>query len=192
MSKSSLITAAADTPIVLADVTAHLKWDDAASNSDVDSDAYLTTLIDRALDIAETETWSKFYTQTWDEYFDGFDDVIRPTLQPIQSITSVKYLDTAGTEQTLASTVYELGKEDGRDVIRLKYVQSWPAVRAHQDVVTVRMVVGYGTAASVPNTLRHAMLMIVAALATHRGDTDFKLPTAARQLLSQYTFQAVR
>jgi uncharacterized phiE125 gp8 family phage protein len=194
MSKISLTTAAAATPIVIADVNAHLKWDDAASNTDVDSAAYLTTLIDRALDIAETETWSKFYTQTWAEYFDGFDDIIRPTLQPIQSIVTpfITYTDTAGATQTLSSTVYELGKEHGRDVIRLKYSQTWPATRDHADVVCVNMIVGYGVAAAIPNALRHAMLMIVAALATHRGDTDFEIPKAARQLLSQYTFHAIR
>lgn len=192
MSKTSLTTAAAATPIVIADVNAHLKWDDAASNTDVDSAAYLTTLIDRALDIAETETWSKFYTQTWAEYFDEFGDVIRPTLQPIQSISSITYTDTAGATQTLANTVYELGKENGRDVIRLKYNQLWPATRDHADVVCANIIVGYGVAAAIPNALRHAMLMIVAALATHRGDTDFELPKAARQLLSQYSFRAVR
>ena len=193
MSKTSLITAAAATPILLADVEAHLKWDDAAANTGYDADAYLTTLIDRALDIAENETWSKFYTQTWDEYFDAFDDVIRPTLQPIQSpITTVKYLDTGGSEQTLASTVYELGKEHGRDVIRLKYGQTWPAVRAHPAVVYARIIVGYGVATAVPDAIKHAMLMLVATLATHRGDADFKMPEAVRQLLSQYTYRAVR
>ena len=191
MSKTSLITAAAATPILLADVETHLKWDDAAGATDYDADAYLTTLIDRALDIAENETWSRFYTQTWDEYFDGFDAVIRPTIQPIQSITTVKYLDTGGSEQTLADTVYELGKENGRDVIRLKYAQSWPAVRAHQDVVYVRMIVGYGVTAAIPDAILHAMHLIVASLATHRGETDFELPKAARQLLSQYTYRSI-
>lgn len=191
MSKTSLVTAAAATPIVLADVETHLKWDDAAGATDYDADAYLATLIDRALDIAETETWSKFYTQTWDEYFDGFDAVIRPTLQPIQSVTTVKYLDTAGSEQTLADTVYELGKLDGRDVIRLKYNQSWPACRSHEDVVYARIVVGYGVATAIPDAILHAMHLIVASLATHRGETDFELPKAARQLLSQHTYRSI-
>jgi len=192
MSKTNLTTAAAALPILIADVNAHLKWDDAASNADVDAAAYLTTLISRALDIAETETWSKFYTQTWAEYFDGFDDKLRPTLQPIQSISTITYTDTGGATQTLASTVYELGKENGRDVIRLKWNQLWPATRDHADVVCANIIVGYGVAAAIPDSVKHAMLMIVASLSTHRGDTDWTIPPAVRQLLSQYSYRAIR
>ena len=192
MSKTSLATAPSTTPILLADVVTHLKWDDAAGNVDYDADAYLTTLIDRAVEMGENETHSRFYTQTWDEYLDDFSDgVLRPTLQPIQSITTLKYIDTGGSERTLANTVYELGKECGRDVIRLKYGQSWPAIRSHPDAITIRMVVGYGATAAIPEAIKHALHLLVATLATHRGDVDFTFPKAAKSLLSQNTYRGL-
>lgn len=192
MAKLVLSAAPASTPISLADAKAHLRWDDANDNTSFDSDAQLTSLIARALDIAETETHSRFYTQTWDEYFDGFSNVIRLRVQPVQSITSITYYDAGGTLQTLSTDVYELGQENGAGVVRLKYMQTWPTTWGHEDCVIVKSVCGYGLAASVPESIKLAMLVLVTWLSTHRGDDDATLPRQAREMLSQYTFRAMR
>ncbi len=191
MSKLSLVTAAAVTPISLANVKAHLMWDDADGSDTYDSDAQLTQLIDDALAIAEGETWSRFCTQTWDQYFDAFADPLYLSYPPAASITSVKYQDADDDEQTLADTVYELGEENGIGVVRRKYNQDWPVVLGHPDSVVVQFKCGYGVAASVPDGITQAMKLIVTHLATHRGDADATLPNAVRALLSQYSYRTV-
>jgi len=200
MSKLVLNTAPDTTPIVLADVKTHLRWDDAAGSDSFDSDAYLNTLIDNAVDMAETETWSRFIDQTWDLHLDGFPTEIVLPYPPTDSITEITYTDTAGDTQTLSSDVYELGAPSRVGVVRLKYGQSWPTPRAHADVVKVTYKCGYGTSGSdVPDAINHALKLIVAHLATNRGDEDagrpsqwnpIDMPRAARVLLSQYSFRS--
>ena len=193
MAKLVLNTGPLATPILLADVKTHLRWDDAAGSDSFDSDAYLTQLISDAVDIAEAETWSRFIDQTWELYHDRFESPIVLPYPPVDSITEITYTGTAGDTQTLANTVYELGHQHGIGTVRLKYGQTWPATRDHEDVVKVTYKCGYGAAGSdVPDAINHALKLIVAHLATNRGDTNAgSMPTAARSLLSQYSFRAV-
>ena len=110
-------------------------------------------------------------------------------VQPVQSITSVKYTDTAGDLQTLDSGAYELGERNGRGMVRLQYGETWPMTLDHPDSVVVRTVCGYGLAAAVPDAIVRAVATIATALATHRGDADFEIPKAARAMLSLNTFR---
>jgi len=197
MAKLVLKTAPAVTPIVLADVKAHLRWDDADGSETYDSDAQLTQLISDAIAIAEEETWSRFITQTWTQYFDAFTDPLCLSNPPVASISSVKYQDAANAEQTLAATVYELGQENGIGVVRRKYNQDWPITLDHPDSVVVEFICGYGLAVSVPDAINQALKMIVAYLSSHRGDDDKNilitaaLPRTIQSLLSPHSFRTV-
>jgi uncharacterized phiE125 gp8 family phage protein len=104
--------------------------------------------------------WKVCIAQACVDKFDGFDDDLELHYQPVSAITSITYTDTTGTTQTLASTVYELGQKRGIGYVRLKYGQTWPATRSHEDVVTVTYTAGYGTtSASVPEAIRQAIIM---------------------------------
>ena len=191
MSKLTIKMAPADTPISLANVKAHLRWDDADGSDTYDSDAQLTQMISDAVDIAEGETWSRFFTQTWDQYFDAFADPLYLSYPPTASISSVKYQDADNAEQDLSEDIYELGEENGIGIVRRKYNQDWPITLSHPDSVVVQFICGYGVAAAVPDGITAALKLIVAHLATHRGDRDEPLPNAVRALLSQYSFRTV-
>lgn len=103
--------------------------------------------------------WKALITQTCVDKFDAFGE-LELHWQPVQSITSISYLDADGSTQTLATSVYEIGKERGVSYVRLKYGQQWPSTYAHQDVITITYVVGYGDASTnVPEAIRQAIIM---------------------------------
>ena len=81
---------------------------------------------------------------------------------PVITLTSVKYIDTDGVEQTLAAETYTL-LVDGR--VALAYNQSWPSVRCQSDAVRVRYTAGY---AAVPAPIKAAILMMVADMYANR------------------------
>lgn len=73
----------------------------------------------------------------------------------VQSITSIKYLDTLGTEQTLAAGVYALDADSTPNRSLLKYDQQWPDTQDVPNAVRIRYVVGYGaSSSSVPQNIR--------------------------------------
>lgn len=102
---------------------------------------------------------------------------------PVQSITSITYVDSTSTTQTLSTSVYELGHIDGIGVVREKYDQDFPTVRGQEDDVTVTYVAGYGTSASsVPMRIRHAVSLKVRQLFRPGEDSKYE-ELAIRRLL---------
>ena len=183
MAKRVLITAATERALSVTNFKTHARIDETAE------DTYIGTLLDAAEDEAETFCWRKFITQTWDQYFDGFADPLVLAFAPVSSITSISYLDENGTSQTLATSVYELAEVDGLAVVRLKYNQSWPVTRAHEDVVTVRFVCGYGAAASVPQRIIQAIAIHAAwAYRNREGDVE-QFPQTFHRLLRPFRLQ---
>jgi uncharacterized phiE125 gp8 family phage protein len=111
---------------------------------------------------------------------------------PVQSITSVKYYDSAGAQQTIAATVYELGDDNGVGIVRLKYDQQWPSGRGHYDDIVIRAVVGYGAEAAIPPALKLAVCEVAANAYEFRetildGQT-VEIPQGTDFLLSNYSF----
>lgn len=183
MAKRILISGAASRALSVATFKTHARIDETAE------DTLIGTLLDAAEDEAESFTWRKFITQTWDEYFDGFTDPLVLAFAPVSSITSISYTDANGTTQTLASTAYELAEENGLAIARLKYNQVWPTTRAHEDVVTVRYVAGYGSATDVPQRILQAIA--VHAAWSHRnreGDVE-PMPQTFWRLLRPFRLQ---
>jgi uncharacterized phiE125 gp8 family phage protein len=129
-------------PLLFADMQAQCRIDSSDEDSLVES--YIKAARVRVEDI----TSRKLITQTWDVYYDSFNDPLLLPFAPLGTITSVKYQDSNNTQQTLAATVYEAGERNGRPVIRLKYDQEWPTTLGHSDDVVIRASFGYGAAGS--------------------------------------------
>lgn len=184
MSKVTLITAPTLTsPVTVDDLLAHSRIDSDEENTE------LVALLAAATDEAESYTWRRFLTQTWDFYYDEFTDPMRLYYPPVSSITSVKYLDSNGTLQTLSSTYYELGEVNGEAVCRLKYNMSWPTARDHPDAVVIRCVCGYGDSEDVPPQILHAIRIHAAHYFEHR-EGEVPLPAEFARLLSPYKMAA--
>lgn len=142
------------TPVSLEEVKARLKIDHN------DEDSLLAQYLESATDYAQEYQWSQLCTATFVERFDRFPRVFRLQRNPIQSVTSVTYVDTAGTTQTLtANTDYtvDIYSKPGRIVPA--YSKSWPTSRGHINDVTVTYVAGYGTPNDVPDNVKTALLL---------------------------------
>ena len=123
-------------------------------------DPELNALIRTARVAAEGYTRRALVTQTWDLKLDYFPrwtiNVPKPTLQ---SVTSITYVDTDGTTQTLAADQYLVDTSSTPARITPAFGLVWPITRWQNNAVTVRFVAGYGLAAAVPDGIKTWMLI---------------------------------
>jgi len=187
MLKPVRITAPADTPISLAEAKANMRVDG------TDEDALITSLIGAAVDLIDG--WSGIlgrcvFTQTWRQDFQDFPSgrMIRLPLDPVQSGT-VGYSDTANVEQTLSGTFYSLHTDDVGPFLWLLDGQNWPSVNDRLDAVRIEMVVGYGAASDVPNSIKQALFLMVGHWYENReasGRSMQEIPLGVYALLAPY------
>jgi len=150
----------------------------------------LTDLIADAREEAENRTRRAILTQTWDYYLQGWpdDDRFRLPFGNLQSVTSVSWKDTDGTETTLtAGTDYLVETNgDGCGFIVLPYGESWPSGTLYpSNPIKVRFICGWTAAASVPKNIKRACLLIAEKL-FFRGERDAKLDPAINGLLRNH------
>jgi uncharacterized phiE125 gp8 family phage protein len=146
-----------------------------------DSDTELNIYILAARVFVEEYTGTKLVSQTVLMQGAQFCDLYDLPAAPVISVTSVKYLDTDGAEQTLSTDVYELVNTGLEPQIRRKINQVWPSIRCASDAVRVTAVVGYST---VPEAIRAAILLIISSWFDNRNVGP--VPDGAYSLLSNY------
>lgn len=128
---------------------------------DTAEDGLIAGYILAARQYCESICGSAFMTQTLDAVFDGFGPLTLPRY-PVQSITSVTYLDTNSVSQTLDAENYFLTSSLRPMHLITAYGQSWPDTYRQPGAVTVRFVAGYGSKPSdTPEPIRQAILMLV-------------------------------
>lgn len=185
----TLITPATEEPLTVDDAKLHCRVDH------TDEDTLFETLILAARETAEDRTGRQLCTATWELKRDAFPGAGEPLLLPrvpLQSITSIKYIDSAGTEQTWGSSNYQasLSREPGRIVPA--FATPWPVARLIADAVRVRYASGYGTAAAVPAGLKAAMRLLVGHWYANREEVAAgvggEVPMAAAALLLQFAY----
>ena len=159
-----LITAPSTYPVTLAEAKLHCRVDIA------DDDTLITALITAATEMAEQKTGRAIMTQTLELTLDAFPEAFELTRVPVQSITSVKYYDTTGAQQTLSNTLYALDAADdfGFAHISPVYAGVWPDTRDQINAVAVRYVAGYADAASVPQSIKNWILLMVSTMYENR------------------------
>ena len=176
-----LTTPPAVEPLALAAVKTYLR---VIAN---DQDSVITSLITRARQYVEANAKIQLITATWTLGLGGFpsaqlippgggssvwdtDNAIRPPRPRLQSVTSIKYIDTDEVQQTLDAGDYVVDtlSEPGRIVPSLS--TSWPStLDSSRAVVEVEYVAGFGDAASdVPESIKQAMLLLISHWYEHR------------------------
>lgn len=145
------------------------------------ADGAINDLIAEAREELEGATARAFVTQTWqltlDRFpFAGCSDTYRPTAReielrvcPVQSVSSIVYLDPAGESQTLSTSVYDVDTRSEPGRITLKNGQTWPLTLIQANAVTITFVAGYGDAAAVPRLVKRAIKMRVAHWYSYAG-----------------------
>lgn len=138
-----------------------------------DDDTLLTGMIAAAQEEAETIMHRAVLTQQWRLLLDAFDacDPVIP-LRPatVVSVDSVKYVDTAGVQQTLVAGTDFQASVGGRFTSRLApaYGKAWPSTRAQMDAVQIDVTCGWATPAAVPQVIKQWVLMRVGAYYENR------------------------
>lgn len=190
-----LITAPTVEPIDVATLKAWCRID--AS----DEDAILTGLcIPAARQACETATGRALITQTWEAVLDAWpaSSAIELLRAPVLAITSVKYIDTNGVEQTLDSSAYALDKDSEPGWLLPAYGTDWPEARDTANAIRVRYTAGYGAAASdVPQALRmwialHAAASYQTRESVQESDRPLTVNPALAGLIEPYRLLVVR
>ena len=180
---AEVTSAPASEPLSVADATEQVK----ADASDATDQAYILALTKAARAHVESWTGLKLVTQTVRLRRRDFEaDMLLP-IAPVQSISSVKYLDTAGAEQTLATTVWDAVLYGKEPRVYLAHQQTWPSLYTSPEAVTITAVVGFTT---LPEEIGHALKLLVSSWYDQRAGTSEKMiaetPHAVAALLSNW------
>ncbi len=191
MSKLVLQTAAADRPVRTDEAAEWLRETDSARFG------LVSELVDSAIATLEREHWTQFCTATFDQYFDDWPSVrFLLAKHPVLTVSTVKYTDQDGTEQTVETTVWEQADEAGRGIVRLKYNQTWPSdCRGHEDDIVIRYTAGYGAPAAVPAPIKHAIRVWLADSYDFCGSVAplqlSKAPRTVENLMNAYSYRTI-
>lgn len=165
----SLVTAPTVEPITVATAKLFARVDIS------DDDALFATLIGAARLHGEVITHRQFVTATYDYTLDAFPGDYTPIelpRPPLQSVSSITYVDPDGDTQTLAATEYTVNTSGMFGQVYAAYNKSWPSTRDQLNAVTIRYVCGWpltgGTTPTTPLAIQNWMLMRVSGLYEYR------------------------
>ena len=153
------VTAPSASPISLAEAKAQMRVE---GN---DEDTIIQRLIDAAVAFVDVQGVLGFamITQTWGQWIGPNPSTVSLLLGPVQSVSAIKYYDTNGTLQTATLADFNVFGTPNRITITPKTGKAWPITQTRDDAIKIEYVVGYGdTSSSVPQTVRHALMMLVA------------------------------
>lgn len=140
--------------------------------TDTGEDALLATYIAAATEYLDAESGvlgEALVTQGWRVEMDSppVGNLALP-LGPVQSITTVKYIDASGVEQTFSAANYRLAG----NVLELVEGASWPETEARTVAFWVDYLAGYGGASAVPESVRQTARLMAADLYENRTATS--------------------
>ena len=200
-----LVTGPTTEPVSASEAKSHLRVTTSAD------DTFIGTLIVAARQAAEKHTNRSFIDQTWQVFLDEWpqggmgwwDGVrqgsilsyqnpeIRLPLGPVLSVTSITTYDEADVGTVFSSTKYFV--DTGKARIVLRTGESWPLPTRRYSGIKILWKSGWTNAAAVPQGIKQAMLVHIAAMYERRGDelTEVSLPALGRTILDQYRWIAL-
>lgn len=138
----------------------------ARGNTGIEDDVF-DNLIAVSTSQVQTITEQQLITATTEEYFQDFpwgDRRFFLMMPPVQSITSIKYFDTDGVQQTWASSNYTLiNNSNIQGYVQLTQDAVIPSLQVDRDqAITIEYLNGYGLNPSdVPEDFRTAIKLFV-------------------------------
>ena len=148
-----LITPPIAEPVSLAEAKVHLRVD--SDEEDALIEGYIraaTRYVEKGLDISLME-------RTWKMTLDAFTRAIELPRGPVQSVTSVEYIDPLGV--TVAFTDYTADLISPSQWIVLNKDATIPTTLDAVNVVSVTYVSGFDVLPNVYEDLKHAILLLV-------------------------------
>lgn len=140
--------------------------------SETDDDALIGFLVEAVTKEIQVQAGRQFVDATFKMYLDNFPygDLIRLPRSPVDSVTSITYVDADGDTQTFSTDDYDVDTFGKRGSIRLADGSVWPTTKFTLNAVTIEFIAGYGAAADVPTHHKQAILLAVTDLFENRGD----------------------
>lgn len=164
------LTDATVEPVTLDEAKAHLNVFESSR------DSYIATLISVARQACEGQLGRTLIETTWDLTLDAFPDAIPLRMPRVVSVSSVKYIDATGVQQTLSPSSYQVDDRSEPGWIVPAYGYTWPISRDQVNAVTVTYVAGYGPdATTVPAPIKAWILLMVGSLFENR-ETEIATP----------------
>lgn len=171
--------------VAIADVKTHLRI------LHTDDDTYLTML--EAAATAHTSNYINraLIDTTYELRLDAWPQRFLTPYSPLQSVTSIQYLDTAGTLQTLATTEYTVDTQSQPGIVYEAYNKTWPSLQDEPNAVRMIYVAGYGSAnTDVPEKIRFAIMLLIGHMYENREATSptavHDVPMGYHELLTDY------
>jgi uncharacterized phiE125 gp8 family phage protein len=161
----------------------HLRLDEGTEQVLVES------LITAARQYVEQHTRRTLMLSTWRLSLDRFprgylNDSVSPAIEGqdiilpypnLLAVTSIKYDDTDGVEQTMDSAEYRVLSDDNPGRLALAYGKSWPDSIEHGNAVRIVYTAGYSAnadlavqRAAVPQSIKQAILLLMGHWFEHR------------------------
>ena len=139
----------------------------------------------------ETETKRALITQTWTMGMDGFPSggFIEIPKRKLQSITSIKYIDVDGDQQTWDSSLYEVDIISDPGRVQPVEGEAYPTTQVTLGAVEIEYVAGYGDAGTdINQVLILAMLLTFGHLYQNResvviGTIAQEVPQTAKDMI---------
>jgi uncharacterized phiE125 gp8 family phage protein len=126
----------------------------------------------------------RLIVQTWKLSLDSFPRLVEIPLRPVQYVSSVKYIDSDGDQQTLDAAAYQVDYNSFLTRIGPAYGLLWPSIRCQMAAVEVEFIVGYagfenydeytefqGDQTGIPQHLKHALLLHIGHIYENREDS---------------------
>lgn len=192
-------------PLSTAQAKLHLRLD----SDQTEEDGLVAAYVGACRAHLEDRTRRAWMTQTWTWTLDRFpcdardwqrgshvpwtftDRPLELPRPPLQSVTSLRYIDLGGTQQTLDPSAYTVDTTSEPGRIVPAYGTTWPSTRDVPNAVEVVFVAGYAEADQVPLPLLQALRLLVGQWFEEReavitGTIATELPNGVRSLISPY------
>lgn len=187
-----IITDATAEPVTLEEARKHLRIEPFGDPLWHPDDAYIQMLITSARQWCEEYTGRALATKTVEIAYNDFPEgAIELPPSPVASITSVRYIDATGSEQTLGSSVYSINAYQLPNTLTLTNNNEWPETNGTDNNVKIIMVVG---ASAINMPIKSAILLMVGSLYENRSEDQLSnskftfnsLPLGVYNLLQPY------
>lgn len=150
-----------------------------------DNDALYTLLRDAAVEDAENYTGQRFKHRNVTISFANWATVLELPLYPVQSITSVTYVDEDGDTQTVALADYLFYETNHTNKLKFSWATAPSLEENNEFPIQVACVVGYADE-DVPAAIKHAVLMRFSHKERFREEIPTRLNTSFYDALRPY------
>ena len=183
-------------PVTLTEAKAHCRIDTTAD------DTLVSSLITAARLWCESRLGQQIMPATYRCKIDAFTShVVELPYPPLTAVSSITYVDSSGSTQTLSSAMYTTDTDSKPGRVFSVYAETWPTTRDQLQAITITYTAGYASESVVPQPIKQAILLLVGHWYENReasvvGVTSAPLVTAVESLLSSvwhgsYSFAGV-